>query len=135
MTAAWDMKKERKVTLRTPAGDVLHPRLEPCPDCPWRKDGLGKSPKEVFEVGKSRRTPNTFGCHMSGVGETGDAHLICAGYLAAEESNLNDVVKFARLLDSLPACSQFQCDAPMFDNYDDMARAHLAHKEEKGTNE
>ena len=130
MTKPWDMKKEKMVTLRSPAGDVLHPRLEPCPDCPWRKDGLGKSPKEVFRVGKSRETPNTFGCHISGVGDAGDAHLICAGYLASEESNLHATVRLARRFDSLPACDQVTCDVPMFDNYDDMARAHLAYKKE-----
>lgn len=127
----WDITLPRVVTLRSPAGTVLRPRIEPCPHCPWRKDALGKSPKEVFAVGKSRETPNTFGCHMSGVDEGGNATLICAGFLASQESNLNHAVAFARSMDSLPDCHQIKCDVPLYETYDEMAVAHLTHEESK----
>lgn len=118
------------VTLRTPTGTKLHPRMEPCPECPWRKDGLGKSPKEVFEIGKVRG-PNSFGCHMAAEDEGGNATLICAGYLAVGDSNKNEAVRFARHHGSLPPCSEIVCTVPMFGNYDEMAVAHLEHGEKQ----
>jgi len=55
-------------------------RRSPCPDCPWRKDAMGKFPAEAF-----RHSANTahdmsdrgFGCHESGTGKP----ALCAGFL------------------------------------------------------
>ena len=66
---------------------------------------------------------------MAAVDAGGNATLICAGYLAVEDSNRNEAVRFARHHGSLPPCSEIVCTVPMFDNYDEMAVAHLAHEE------
>jgi hypothetical protein len=114
------------MNLVTPAGTTLHPREEPCPECPFRKDSLGKNPKEVFEVGRNQGV-NSFGCHTAKTDEGGDSTLICAGWLASQDSNKNPAILMARRAGGLPWPSKIRCEAEMYGTYDEMAKAHLEH--------
>jgi len=55
-------------------------RKQPCPDCPWRKDAVGKFPAEAFKHSANTAydmSQHTFGCHQSGKAKP----TTCAGFL------------------------------------------------------
>ena len=113
------------MAIGTRHGEEITCRDAPCAHCPWRVDGLGKSPVEVFELGKEGKSSDSFGCHMAKRGKGGDALQICAGYL--KHGKILPALRALRHMGLVPRPDQVVYDGPMFQSYDEMAAAHIAH--------
>lgn len=95
-------------------------RRSPCEECPWRRDApIGAFPPEAY-----RHSANTaydmsshiFSCHMTGA----EKPATCAGFLLRGAEH-NFSVRMAR---SDGRCLDMSSDAPLYDNYREMATAN-----------
>jgi hypothetical protein len=95
-------------------------RRSPCEECPWRRDvPIGAFPAEAYR--HSARTAydmssHVFSCHMSGA----ERLATCAGFLLKGAGH-NLSVRMAR---SEGRCLDVSSDAPLYDNYREMAMAN-----------
>jgi hypothetical protein len=78
---------ESNAVITVEGGEGLY-RREPCPDCPWRKDAVGKFPAEAFRISAPTAydmADHTFGCHSSGSKKP----ATCAGGILGQPHNFN----------------------------------------------
>jgi hypothetical protein len=67
-------------------------RVEPCAQCPWRRDQVGAFPAEAFRLSALTAydtAMSTFGCHMS----PASAPQTCAGFLLSAGALHNLLVR------------------------------------------
>lgn len=112
------------VTIMSRDGPDHHPHcLQPCPECPWRKDSaIGAFPAEAYR--HSARTAydmaqTTFGCHMAGKGKP----LTCAGFLLRGADH-NLLIRLAQIRGRLDLSKVSDGGAPLFESYAAMAIAN-----------
>lgn len=97
-------------------------RKEPCAECPWRVDQVGKFPAEAFRHSAGTAydaAHNTFACHMSGV----DKPATCAGFLLKNAAN-NVGVRVAAALGRIDLSQVQDGGIPLHDSYKAMAVAN-----------
>lgn len=110
------------ISVESTGGSSSPHRREPCEQCPWRHDQVGKFPTEAFRISADTcrdMAPTVFGCHMSGP----DAPATCAGFLLSRSAPHNLGVRLA-LARGWLALDQLSSGVPLFDSYPDMAIAN-----------
>lgn len=123
--------ENHQVVTFTLQDDNRNRQKRPCKTCPWRKDKVGIFPAEAFrhsaptgydipELIASGEMPSTFACHKTGL----KAPSTCAGFLLAESSNHNLSLRMAQMRGEDVLSGVQKGEAPLFDNYYDMAVAN-----------
>jgi hypothetical protein len=110
------------VTVLTEGRKAAAFRREPCEQCPWRKDQVGKFPAEAFRHSAPTcydAAMSTFGCHMSKQASP----LTCAGFLLSESAQHNLMVRISAATMGLKR-ENISSPVPIFPNYREMAVAN-----------
>lgn len=73
-------KDHQVLTVQTASRGAQAYCKQPCPDCPWRLDAVGKWPADAFRASAETAydmATHTFACHSAGA----ESPRLCAGFL------------------------------------------------------
>jgi Family of unknown function (DUF6283) len=110
-------------------------RKETCEECPWRKDvPVGRFPEERFislrKTAEQGFNKPIFACHKTSEGKGTQA---CVGYLLVAGHN-NFAVRLASATGRFDH-TQLKATGPLYESYEEMARANGVNQDEDEENE
>lgn len=98
-------------------------RVEPCAECPWRRDRpIGEFPAQAFRISAPTAydaAMSVFACHMSGA----RAPQTCAGFLMSDGAIHNLLVRI-RQSDGRLDLDKISSPFPLYESYREMAVAN-----------